>query len=230
RSRRWISSRSCKAARPRRRALRRNSARRCTRSGSRSSPATPSRLRCTTKCTTRCSTCSRRPRSRRKCGSGPGASGRSTRAIEIATLDFEPFLQGGAAEKARFAEEFGKALHEIGFAVLTGHAVEASLYDQMHDEVLDLFTSTSLEEKMRFRARRFGSVNQGYFPIEETSEIHPDLVEGWVWCRRAFDIHQERDRPFRAEDYWPKADDEARFRRLVHAHEPLIKPIAQAMF
>ena len=59
--------------------------------------------------------------------------------------------------------------------------------------MLDLFTSTPLEEKMRFRAARHGSVAQGYFPIEETSEIHPDLVEGWVWCRRAFDIPQDRD-------------------------------------
>jgi isopenicillin N synthase-like dioxygenase len=149
---------------------------------------------------------------------------------EIATLDFAPFLNGDEADKARFAEEFGRALHEIGFAVLTGHGVDAALYNAMHDEVLKLFTTTTLEEKMRFRAERFGSVNQGYFPIEETSDIHPDLVEGWVWCRRAFDIPQDRDAPFRAEDYWPRAELEAQFRRLVDAHEPLIKPIAQAMF
>jgi isopenicillin N synthase-like dioxygenase len=149
---------------------------------------------------------------------------------EIAVLDFEPFLQGGAADKARFAEEFGAALAEIGFAVLTGHGVDAALYDDMHDTVIDLFTSTSLEEKMRFRAARHGSVSQGYFPIEETSDIHPDLVEGWVWCRRAFDIPQHRDGPFRPEDYWPRADYEPLFRRLVLAHEPLFKPIAQAMF
>jgi isopenicillin N synthase-like dioxygenase len=148
----------------------------------------------------------------------------------IATLDFETFLHGGEADKARFAEEFGRALREIGFAVLTGHGVDAALYDEMHDAVLDLFTTTTLDEKMRFRAERFGSVNQGYFPIEETSDIHPDLVEGWVWCRRAFDIPQDRDGPFRAEDYWPRAAYEAQFRRLVHAHEPLIKPIAQAAF
>jgi isopenicillin N synthase-like dioxygenase len=108
--------------------------------------------------------------------------------------------------------------------------VDPALYDEMHDGVLDLFTSTPLDEKMRFRARRFGSVSQGYFPIEETSEIHPDLVEGWVWCRRAFDIPQQRgDAPFRAEDYWPRAEFEPYFRRLVLAHEPLFKPVAQAM-
>jgi isopenicillin N synthase-like dioxygenase len=149
---------------------------------------------------------------------------------EIATLDFAPYLRGNIQDKARFAEAFGRALQEIGFAVLTGHGVDPALYDQVHDEVLDLFTSTPLEEKMRVRAERFGSVSQGYFPLEETSDIHPDLVEGWVWCRRAFDIPQQRDGPFRAEAWWPRADYEARFRRLVLAHEPLFKPIAQAMF
>ena len=152
---------------------------------------------------------------------------------EIATLDFGPYLHGGTEEKARFAEAFGAALQEIGFAVLTGHGVDPALYDEIGEGVLDLFTSTSFEEKMRFRAERFGSVAQGYFPIEETSDIHPDLVEGWVWCRRAFDIPQDRprdsDAPFRAEDFWPRAEQEPYFRRLVNAHEPLFKPIMQAM-
>jgi len=150
--------------------------------------------------------------------------------FDIATLDFEPFLRGDASDKARFAEAFGAALREIGFAVLVGHGVDGSLYDEVHDTILDLFTSTPLEEKMRFRAQRHGSVAQGYFPIEETSEIHPDLVEGWVWCRRAFDMPQDRDGPFRAEDFWPRAAYERQFRRLALAHEALFKPIAQAMF
>jgi isopenicillin N synthase-like dioxygenase len=148
----------------------------------------------------------------------------------IATLDFEPFLRGDAEDKTRFARAFAGALEEIGFAVLVGHGVDPALYGDIHDGVLDLFTSTPLEEKMRFRAERYGSVAQGYFPIEETSDIHPDLVEGWVWCRRAFDIPQQRETPFRAEDFWPKADHEPRFRKLVLAHEALFKPIAQAMF
>ena len=147
----------------------------------------------------------------------------------IATLDIGPFLHGDARDRARFAAAFGAALQEIGFAVLTGHGVDPALYDAMHDAVLDLFESTPLAEKMRFRAERHGSVAQGYFPIEHTSEIHPDLVEGWVWCRRAFDLPLDRDRPFRAEDYWPRAEYERRFRRLVVAHEALFVPIAQAM-
>lgn len=149
---------------------------------------------------------------------------------EIATLDFGAFLHGDDQAKARFAQEFADALQEIGFAVLTGHGVPSELYEEMHDGVIDLFTTTSIEDKMRFRAARFGSVSQGYFPLEETSDIHPDLVEGWVWCRRAFNISQRRSGVFRPEQFWPRAEFEPYFRRLVTAHEPLFKPIAQAMF
>ena len=126
--------------------------------------------------------------------------------------------------------KFGAALDDIGFAVLVGHGVDPALYDDDETARASCSRPSSLDEKMRFRAQRHGSVNQGYFPIEETSDIHPDLVEGWVWCRRAFDVPQQRDGPFRAEDYWPIADYEPRFRQLVEAHEALFKPIAQAMF
>src|SRR4051812_41014806 len=63
---------------------------------------------------------------------------------QIATLDLDRYLHGGANEKARFAAKFGAALQEIGFAVMVGHGVDPALYDDMHDSVLDLFTSTSL--------------------------------------------------------------------------------------
>ena len=154
----------------------------------------------------------------------------STRIIEIATLDFGPFLRGDAAGQGALRRGIRRgAARRSASRSSIGHGVDPALYDDMHDAVLDLFTSTPLDEKMRFRAARHGSVNQGYFPIEETSDIHPDLVEGWVWCRRAFDIPQDRAEPFRAEDYWPRAEYERAFRRLVLAHEPLFKPIAQAM-
>ena len=63
--------------------------------------------------------------------------------------------------------------------------------------MLELFRSTSVEEQMRYRAQRHGSVNQGYFPIKETSDIHPDLVEGWVFCRRAFALGETAGLPRR---------------------------------
>jgi isopenicillin N synthase-like dioxygenase len=148
----------------------------------------------------------------------------------IRTFDIGQYLTGDARDKAHFASAFGEAVQEIGFSILTGHGVDTSLYDEMNERVIEFFTSTSMEDKMRFRAQRFGSVSQGYFPIKETSDIHPDLVEGWVWCRRAFDMPQQRTEPFDASSFWPDVRYEPIYRKLALAHEKLIKPITQAMF
>ena len=106
--------------------------------------------------------------------------------------------------KAAFREGFRGGAREIGFAVLTGHGVDPALYDADARRVLDLFTSTPLEDKMRFRATRYGSVNQGYFPIEETSDIHPGSGRrlGVVPPRLRHSAGARRAVP--AEDYWPR--------------------------
>jgi len=148
----------------------------------------------------------------------------------IQTFDFSRYLNGNAKDRQAFAEEFGSAVQEIGFSVLTGHGIDPPLYDEMNERTEELFTTTSMEDKMRFRAERHGSVSQGYFPIRETSDIHPDLVEGWVWCRRAFEMPQGRNEAFQSADYWPDARYEPVFRKLALAHEKLFKPITQAMF
>jgi isopenicillin N synthase-like dioxygenase len=118
-----------------------------------------------------------------------------------------------------FSQELGDALKEIGFAILTGHGVDTALYEEAHDRIIEFFTRLSVDEKMRFRAQRHGSVNQGYFPIRETSNMHPDLVEGWVFCRRAFEEDPAR--------FWPSQEDALFFARLARAHEPLILPVMQ---
>jgi len=145
----------------------------------------------------------------------------------IRTCDLGRFLRGNTADRASFSRELGDALHEIGFAILEGHAVDTRLYEEAEARVVDLFTGASLEEKLRFRAHRHGSVNQGYFPIKETSGIHPDLVEGWVFCRRAFDLDGVSG--FRAAEFWPRPEMEPFFRQLCVAHEALILPVMQSM-
>jgi isopenicillin N synthase-like dioxygenase len=139
----------------------------------------------------------------------------------------------------RFSQQLGDALREIGFAILDGHGVDPALYDEGERKVLEMFGRLSLEEKMRYRAQRHGSVNQGYFPIKETSNMHPDLVEGWVFCRRALDVEDRRPRlsgeqatgegACRPQDFWPYPEYEAFFRKIVHAHERLILPIMQSL-
>src|SRR6476659_6538726 len=83
---------------------------------------------------------------------------------EIATLDLGRYLHGDERDRAGFAGELNAALEEIGFAVLVGHGVDTALYDKAEEGVLDLFSNTTLADKMRFRAARHGSVSQGYFP------------------------------------------------------------------
>lgn len=119
-----------------------------------------------------------------------------------------------------FAQDLGDALREIGFAILDGHGVDPALYDEAEAKVLEMFGRLSLEEKMRFRAQRHGSVNQGYFPIKETSNMHPDLVEGWVFCRRAFEYPQQ---------FWPFPEYAAFFQQIVRAHERLILPVMKSL-
>jgi len=119
-----------------------------------------------------------------------------------------------------FAQDLGDALREIGFAILDGHGFDPALYDEAEAKVLEMFGRLSLEEKMRFRAQRHGSVNQGYFPIKETSNMYPDLVEGWVFCRRAFEYPQQ---------FWPFVEYAAFFQKIVRQHERLILPVMQSL-
>jgi isopenicillin N synthase-like dioxygenase len=121
-----------------------------------------------------------------------------------------------------FVDELGSALQEIGFAILVGHGIDPALYDEAHDRVAEMFERLALEEKLRFRAKRHGSVNQGYFPVKETSNMHPDLVEGWVFCRRAFEAA-------RAKEFWPLPEYAVFFDELVTAQERLILPVMQSL-
>jgi isopenicillin N synthase-like dioxygenase len=145
----------------------------------------------------------------------------------IQTCDMRDFFAGGDEGKRKFAQSLGTALEEIGFAVLSGHGVKTDLYDQAEKTVNEIFSTTSLADRMKFKAERQGSVNQGYFPIKETTIIHPDLVEGWVFCRRAFDLDNNPD--YRAGDYWPDDKYEPFFRQIVKSHENLILPLMQSV-
>lgn len=140
--------------------------------------------------------------------------------FQIRTVDIGRFLNGDEDDKHAFATELGDALHEIGFAILEGHGVDPALYDEAGRRVEEMFSVLTLDEKMRFRAERFGSVNQGYFPIKETSNMHPDLVEGWVFCRRAFEDTRS---------FWPMPEQAEFFRQIVDGHEKLILPVMQSL-
>ena len=147
--------------------------------------------------------------------------------FRIRTCDLGQLLHGDARARERFVQELGEALQEIGFAILVGHGVDPRLFEQAATWVEEFFTGVPLAEKLCFQAARHGSVSEGYFPIRATSAIHPDLVEGWVFGRRAFDL--DLDPSFRARDLWPRPEYEPRFRGLIQAELPLFRPILQSL-
>jgi isopenicillin N synthase-like dioxygenase len=156
--------------------------------------------------------------------------------FRFTTCDMGRFLHGDAADRAAFSQELGEAMASIGFAILQGHGVDPQLFSDAERWVELLFSATPLEHKLRFRAARHGSVSEGYFPIKETSDIHPDLVEGWVFGRRAFDFDQDPGQAPRGQAdgydvraFWPRPELESCFRRLIQAQLPLFLPIMQSV-
>lgn len=145
----------------------------------------------------------------------------------IRTCDMADFFHGGEAGRQRFAQSLGAAMEEIGFAILVGHGIDPALYAQADASVRRFFETVNPAERTPYLAKRHGSVNQGYFPIRETTIIHPDLVEGWVFCRRAFDL--DRMPGFDERAFWPQPGFEPSFRTLIQAQEPLILPIMQSI-
>lgn len=146
---------------------------------------------------------------------------------QIKTSDMSLFLHGGEQGKKEFAQQLGAAMEGIGFTILTGHGIDASLYMEAEKKIGEFFETTTREERMKYHAKRVGSVNQGYFPMKETTIIHPDLVEGWVFCRRAFNF--DNDPNFNESEFWPRPGYEPFFRQIVLAHEKLILPIMQSI-
>lgn len=146
---------------------------------------------------------------------------------EIQVIDMQPWFAGGAQGQQQFAQQLGRAMEDIGFAIIVNHGVPQQLYDDIEQQVLQFFQTIPETARQPYLAQRHGSVNQGYFPVRETSQIHPDLVEGWVFCRRAFNLDNQAD--FDARKFWPQPQFEALFRRLIVAHEALILPLMQSM-
>jgi isopenicillin N synthase-like dioxygenase len=145
----------------------------------------------------------------------------------IETCNMSACLHGTDSDREDFARKLGGALSDIGFAILTGHGIDPELYEHTESTIRRLFEETTFDQRMAYRAQRHGSVNQGYFPLRETTIIHPDLVEGWVFCRRAFGLDDPEH--FDELEFWPLAGFEAVFRELVTQQDKLILPLMQSL-
>jgi len=147
--------------------------------------------------------------------------------FRIQTCDMGLWFQGGDQGRRQFAQQLGEALEGIGFAILTGHRVKPQVHRQARAKIVEFFETTTPGQRNCYVAQRHGSVNQGYFPMKETTIIHPDLVEGWVFCRRAF--RMEEGQELNESSFWPAPGFEATFREVCLAQEKLILPVMQSI-
>eukprot|EP01006_Ploeotia_vitrea_P007996 TRINITY_DN18802_c0_g2_i1.p1 TRINITY_DN18802_c0_g2~~TRINITY_DN18802_c0_g2_i1.p1 ORF type:complete len:689 (-),score=86.58 TRINITY_DN18802_c0_g2_i1:19-1788(-) len=155
---------------------------------------------------------------------------------QIETLDIGTILGENVTEEAKdkFAQQLGNALHHIGFAVLVNTGIPVEKYEKAEKMVHSVF-ELDLDTKMKYRASRpkGASVNQGYFPHKETSDIHPDLVEGWVFSRRSMDLEYPENfsGPGPDADLWPPVEGARTFfSDLTQQHtSTLVLPIMRSI-
>jgi len=147
--------------------------------------------------------------------------------FRIQVCDMAPWFEGTTEGREQFSNSLGRAMEDIGFAILVNHGVDTRLFDRADQKIREFFEAIPPVEREPYLARRHGSVNQGYFPVNQTTIIHPDQVEGWVFCRRAFDLDDDAD--YDERKFWPRPGFEPAFRELIRAEQPLIRPLMQAM-
>ena len=87
--------------------------------------------------------------------------------LEVPVIDISPCFSGVQAERHALARAVDQACRDIGFLVIRGHGVPATLLEQMH-EVSRRFFDRPLAEKMRV-ARPAIDVTRGYIGLDEES-------------------------------------------------------------
>ena len=87
--------------------------------------------------------------------------------LDVPVIDIAPFLRGAPADKARVAEQVGRACRDIGFLVIQGHGVDPVLSERMR-AVSRAFFDLPLAEKARV-ARPAKDVARGYIALDEES-------------------------------------------------------------
>lgn len=80
--------------------------------------------------------------------------------LRVPIIDIGPFLEGSGRGKAQVAAEVDRACRDIGFLVITGHAVDRGLCTRMFD-VSTSFFDLPVEQKTRIK-RWDDSIPRGY--------------------------------------------------------------------
>ncbi len=158
----------------------------------------------------------------------------------IPTVDFTGFRGGNASGRMRIAKDLGHAAETLGFAVIGGHGIAASVGEDLREAGLRFF-DLSLDEKMQVR-RPKNDQNRGYIPFGEETLVRmaggdspPDVKE--VFAIGPDDIPDTpyftgpASYPSFAPNLWPAAPADLRPKMLAYwsAMEDLMRMIGQAL-
>ncbi|NQU71876.1 MAG: isopenicillin N synthase family oxygenase [Rhodospirillales bacterium] len=139
--------------------------------------------------------------------------------IAVPTIDFEPFLKGGAADRAAVARAIDVACTEIGFFAITGHGVAEHAIEELRAAAVNFFAQPDADKALV--ARPADRISRGWNFVGDRSlayslghETPPDLQEsfamGPVGVPDAPYFSCDRARAFFAPNLWPDAQPELR--------------------
>lgn len=137
-------------------------------------------------------------------------------------FDIGQYMGGDAAARAAFAHAMGSAVEELGFVVISGHGIDASMYDEAARLASAFFSDSTPDEKARFVCP--DKRTRGYTP--------PGLFArtGVLTMLEDFRIDLRHDDPdFATAIPWPTDALRDLFARYMAAHERLIAPITQCL-
>ncbi|MGW6725656.1 2OG-Fe(II) oxygenase family protein [Nocardia sp. NPDC055029] len=139
-------------------------------------------------------------------------------------------LHGDAAARDRFINQLGTAMEDVGIAILINHGIDADEFQTTDANALNIFTTTSNEQKMKFVSTdcAYGEPYYlGYVPLQESMPALPHAVEAWEFDRSAFRITgEDADKALAS---WPDEKFEAAFRGFWHACEELTPQLGRAL-
>jgi len=140
----------------------------------------------------------------------------------LARLDIGQYMNGDDSAKEAFSQALGSSMRTLGFAILTGHGIDASLYEDAARLASAFFAERSPEEKARFVCpdRR----TRGYTP--------PDLFArtGVLTMLEDFRVDLAHDDPaFASAIPWPSDELRRLFGTYMKEHQRLLLPITQSL-
>ena len=119
---------------------------------------------------------------------GGDTTGSDTTMAYIPVIDLGPARSGVAAARAAVANDIDRACRESGFLVATGHGVDPSLVERLHDVTLELFAQPD-DWKAKWDCSPDALGLRGFYRVSsyvsagEEVATAPDVCELFTMCR-----------------------------------------------